>query len=105
MEPEVPLLKKRLGDRFSDANVFLKKADVGDEAQIATFVNDVTGKFGKLDILVNLVGGFWGGKSIADTSAADGSTRPGKNGSLRAFSSSVGSAMRGKCGRVVARVQ
>ncbi len=52
--------------------VFLKKrADVGDEGQIATFVNDVTGKFGKLDILVNLVGGFWGGKSIADTSAAE----------------------------------
>jgi len=71
VEPEVPLLKKRLGDRFSDANVFLKRADVGDEAQIATFVNEVTSKFGKLDILVNLVGGFWGGKSIADTSMAE----------------------------------
>jgi NAD(P)-dependent dehydrogenase (short-subunit alcohol dehydrogenase family) len=71
VEPEVPLLKKRLGDRFSDASVFLKRADVGDEAQIAGFVNDVTSKFGKLDILVNLVGGFWGGKSIADTSMAE----------------------------------
>ena len=71
VEPEVPLLKKRLGDRCSDANVFLKRADVGDEGQIATFVNDVTGKFGKLDILVNLVGGFWGGKSIADTSMSE----------------------------------
>ena len=71
VEPEVPLLKKRLGDRFSDANVFLKRADVGDEGQIATFVNDVTSKFGKLDILVNLVGGFWGGKSIAETSMAE----------------------------------
>jgi NAD(P)-dependent dehydrogenase (short-subunit alcohol dehydrogenase family) len=71
VEPEVPLLKKRLGDRFSDANVFLKRADVGDEAQIGTFVNDVTSKFGKLDILVNLVGGFWGGKSIAETSSAE----------------------------------
>ena len=71
VEPEVPMLKKRLGDRFSDANVFLKRADVGDEGQIATFVNDVTSKFGKLDILVNLVGGFWGGKSIADTSMAE----------------------------------
>jgi NAD(P)-dependent dehydrogenase (short-subunit alcohol dehydrogenase family) len=71
VEPEVPLLKKRLGDRFSDANVFLKRVDVGDESQIATFVNDVTSKFGKLDILVNLVGGFWGGKSIAETSQAE----------------------------------
>ena len=71
VEPEVPLLKKRLGDRFSDAKVFLKRADVADESQIATFVDDVTKKFGKLDILVNLVGGFWGGKSIAETSMAE----------------------------------
>jgi NAD(P)-dependent dehydrogenase (short-subunit alcohol dehydrogenase family) len=71
VEPEVPMLKKRLGDRFSDTSVFLKRADVGNEEQIATFVNDVTSKFGKLDILVNLVGGFWGGKSISDTSMAE----------------------------------
>jgi len=71
VEPEVPLLKQRLGDRFSEANVFLKRADAGDESQIATFVGDVTSKFGKLDILVNLVGGFWGGKSIAETSIAE----------------------------------
>ena len=71
VEPEVPMLQKRLGARCTDANVFLKRADVGDEAQIAGFVNDVAGKFGKLDILVNLVGGFWGGKSIAETSMAE----------------------------------
>jgi NAD(P)-dependent dehydrogenase (short-subunit alcohol dehydrogenase family) len=71
VEPEVPMLKQRLGNRFSDASVFLKRTDVGDEAQIGSFVNDVTSKFGKVDILVNLVGGFWGGKSIADTSQAE----------------------------------
>ena len=71
VEPEVPMLKQRLGNRFSDANVLLKRVDVGDEAQIASFVNDVTTKFGKVDILVNLVGGFWGGKSIAETSQAE----------------------------------
>jgi NAD(P)-dependent dehydrogenase (short-subunit alcohol dehydrogenase family) len=71
VEPEVPMLKKRLGDRFSEAKVFLKRADVGDESQIATFVEEVTKKFGKLDILVNLVGGFWGGKSIAETAMAE----------------------------------
>jgi NAD(P)-dependent dehydrogenase (short-subunit alcohol dehydrogenase family) len=71
VEPEVPMLKQRLGNRFSDANVFLKRTDVGDEVQIASFVNDVTSKFGKVDILVNLVGGFWGGKSIAETSQAE----------------------------------
>jgi NAD(P)-dependent dehydrogenase (short-subunit alcohol dehydrogenase family) len=71
VEPEVPMLKQRLGSRFSDANVFLKRADVADEAQVASFINDATNKFGKLDILVNLVGGFWGGKSIAETSTAE----------------------------------
>jgi NAD(P)-dependent dehydrogenase (short-subunit alcohol dehydrogenase family) len=71
VEPEVPMLKQRLGNRFSDANVFLKRADVGDEAQVASFINDVTSKFGKLDILINLVGGFWGGKSIAETTSAE----------------------------------
>ena len=71
VEPEVPMLQKRLGSRCTDANVFLKRVDVGSETEIASFVNDVTGKFGKLDILVNLVGGFWGGKSIADTSIAE----------------------------------
>jgi NAD(P)-dependent dehydrogenase (short-subunit alcohol dehydrogenase family) len=71
VEPEVPMLQKRLGSRCTDANVFLKRADVGSEAEIATFVNDVSGKFGKLDILINLVGGFWGGKSIAETSMAE----------------------------------
>jgi NAD(P)-dependent dehydrogenase (short-subunit alcohol dehydrogenase family) len=71
VEAEVPLLEQRLGDRFSEANLFLKRTDVGDESQIAAFVNDVTSKFGKLDALVNLVGGFWGGKSIAETSIAE----------------------------------
>jgi NAD(P)-dependent dehydrogenase (short-subunit alcohol dehydrogenase family) len=71
VEPEVPMLKQRLGSRFSDANVFLKRVDVGDEAQVASFVNEAASKFGKLDILVNLVGGFWGGKSIAETSVAE----------------------------------
>jgi NAD(P)-dependent dehydrogenase (short-subunit alcohol dehydrogenase family) len=71
VEAEVPLLKQRLGDRLSEANLFLKRTDVGDESQIAAFVNDVTSKFGKLDVLVNLVGGFWGGKSIAETSIAE----------------------------------
>ena len=62
---------KRLGDRGSESKLFLKRADVSDESQIAAFVKDVAGKFGKLDILVNLVGGFWGGKSIAETSVAE----------------------------------
>lgn len=71
VDAEVPLLQKRLGNRASDQRLFLKRADVGVEAQAAGLVEEAAARFGKLDILVNLVGGFWGGKSIAETSLAE----------------------------------
>jgi NAD(P)-dependent dehydrogenase (short-subunit alcohol dehydrogenase family) len=67
VDAEVPILQEQLGDRFPASAIFLKKTDVGDEAQTAQFVNDVVSKWSRIDILVNLVGGFWGGSSIADT--------------------------------------
>jgi NAD(P)-dependent dehydrogenase (short-subunit alcohol dehydrogenase family) len=70
VDAEVPLLQKQLGDRFPASAIFLKKTDVGDEAQTAQFVNDVVSRWNKVDILVNLVGGFWGGNAIADTTPA-----------------------------------
>ena len=63
--------QKATRQSFSDANIFLKRADVGDEGQTAKFVAEVASKCGKLDILVNLVGGFWGGKPIAETTIAE----------------------------------
>src|SRR5580704_2174368 len=71
VDAEVPILQKQLGNRFPASEIFLKKADVGDEPQVAKFVTDVTAKWSKVDILVNLVGGFWGGKPIAETSLAE----------------------------------
>ena len=71
VDAEVPLLQKQLGNRFPASEIFLKRADVSDEAQTAKFVADVASKWGKIDILVNLVGGFWGGKSIAETTLAE----------------------------------
>lgn len=38
------------------------KADVTDEADVRRLVDEVTGKFGRLDVLVNLVGGFATGR-------------------------------------------
>lgn len=70
VDAEVPLLQKQLGDRFPLSAILLKKTDVGDEAQTAQFVNDVDSRWNRIDILVNLVGGFWGGSSIADTTPA-----------------------------------
>lgn len=71
VDAEVPILEKQLGGRFPASEIHLKKADAGDEAQIAKFVAEVVSKWSKVDILVNLVGGFWGGKSIAETSLAE----------------------------------
>jgi NAD(P)-dependent dehydrogenase (short-subunit alcohol dehydrogenase family) len=67
VEAEVPLLEQRLGKRFDAANLLLKKIDVGVENQNASFAAEVAKRWGKIDALVNLVGGFWGGKPIAET--------------------------------------
>ncbi len=71
VDAEVPMFHERMGNRFPASNMLLRKVDVGDESQVARFVDEVVKQFGKLDILVNLVGGFWGGKSIAETTMAE----------------------------------
>jgi len=68
IDAEVPLLERRLGGRFPSSQILLRKRDVGVEEQVAKLVEEVVRAFGRLDILVNLVGGFWGGKPIAETS-------------------------------------
>ncbi len=71
VDAEVPILEKQLGDRFPASQIHLKKADVGDETQIGKFVAEVESMWSKVDILANLVGGFWGGKPIAETTLAE----------------------------------
>jgi NAD(P)-dependent dehydrogenase (short-subunit alcohol dehydrogenase family) len=71
VEAEVPLFNDRMGNRFTSSNISLSKVDVGDEQQIAKFVDETVRKMSRIDILVNLVGGFWGGKTIADTTIAE----------------------------------
>jgi NAD(P)-dependent dehydrogenase (short-subunit alcohol dehydrogenase family) len=68
VDAEVPMLRERLGNRFPDTQLFLRKADVGVEAEVKKFAEEVTDKWNRADILVNLVGGFWGGKPISETS-------------------------------------
>ncbi len=71
IDAEVPLFNERMGNRFASSNIFLSKVDVGDEQQVAKFVDETVRKMSKIDILVNLVGGFWGGKTIAETTLAE----------------------------------
>ena len=66
---EVPLLQGRVGDL--KARLEVPNVDVGKEAQVKTLVQQVVAKHGKLDILVSLVGGFWGGFSVAETEEKD----------------------------------
>ncbi|HUA35543.1 MAG TPA: SDR family NAD(P)-dependent oxidoreductase [Candidatus Binataceae bacterium] len=67
VDAEVPMLRERLGNRFPDTQYLVRKSDVGVEAQVKQFTDEVASKWGRVDILVNLVGGFWGGKPIAET--------------------------------------
>ncbi len=71
VDEEVPLLNERLGRRFPQSQLMLQKADVGDERQLAKFVEEIVAAWKKIDILANLVGGFWGGKPIAETTAGE----------------------------------
>ena len=71
IDAEVPLLEARLEGRFPSNQILTRRCDVAAEDQIAKLVDDVVGTFGRLDILVNLVGGFWGGKPIAETTLAE----------------------------------
>jgi NAD(P)-dependent dehydrogenase (short-subunit alcohol dehydrogenase family) len=71
VEPEVPLLRARLGNRFPEDRLLLERTDVGREEDVARFVGIVQSRCGRIDILVNLVGGFWGGKPISETSLAE----------------------------------
>jgi len=67
VDAEVPMLEQRLAGRFPSSQLMLRKCDVGAEGQVAGIVDSVVGAWRKIDILVNLVGGFWGGKPIAET--------------------------------------
>ncbi len=71
VDAEVPLLNERLGERFPQSQMILRKADVANEGQLARFIEEVAAAWGKIDILANLVGGFWGGKPIAETTMAE----------------------------------
>ena len=67
IDAEVPLLEQRLGGRFAQSDLLVSKVDVSNADQLGKFVGETVKKFGRVDALVNLVGGFWGGKPISET--------------------------------------
>ena len=71
VEAEVPLFNQQMGGRFPEANMMLARVDLASEQEVGKFVADATKRFGQLDILINLVGGFWGFKTVAETTSAE----------------------------------
>ncbi len=51
--------------------VFLVKGDISDEQEVQKIVDDVVKKFGHIDILVNVVGGYLGGKKVTEMTGKD----------------------------------
>ena len=71
VEPEVPMFHQQMGGRFPEASMMLARVDLGSETEVAQFVGDVEKRFGRVDALINLVGGFWGFKTVAETTMAE----------------------------------
>src|SRR3984893_17283667 len=71
VEAEVPLFNQQMGGRFPESSIMLSRVDLGSETEVAKFVGDTEKRFGRVDILVNLVGGFWGFKTVAETTMAE----------------------------------
>lgn len=69
----IPARSKSAAESFpaglqSSKRLVFVEADVSDEASVKQFVAHVMKQFGRVDFLVNLAGGYAGGKPIADVS-------------------------------------
>src|SRR5438093_8598401 len=53
------------------ARLLLAKADVTDSGQVADVVQQAVAELGRIDYLINLVGGWAGGAPLWETTAAD----------------------------------
>src|SRR5690349_6918561 len=61
---DIPQLESTLGDLMK--KVMLIKADISDESQVEKTISDVVKKYGKIDVLINVVGGYLGGKKVTE---------------------------------------
>lgn len=61
---------KRLSDAFR-ANVFIVRADVTEDEDVVALFHQIIKKYGKVDILINIVGGFLPGNHVKNVSTKD----------------------------------
>ncbi len=69
VDEEVPLLKSTL--KHSMTKVFLHKADLFKEDEVKDALGVCERRLGRIDFLVNLVGGYFGGTTVAETEEKD----------------------------------
>jgi len=69
VDEEVSLVEMELGNFMSQ--VSLGRVDMFEWSEVQKFVSQTKEKFGKIDILVNLVGGYFGGPNIHETEEKD----------------------------------
>ncbi len=69
VDGEVLLIERYLGPSMSQ--VSLSKVDMFKWTEVKNFVDKTKEKFGRIDILVNLVGGYFGGPKIHETEEKD----------------------------------
>ena len=62
-------LKKAFTDLDEEQHLFVTGIDVTDEASIDSMVKQALNRFGRVDVLVNTVGGFRAGKAVHETDA------------------------------------
>ena len=61
---------RRLSEDFRK-NVFVVRADVTDDEDVAALFHQVTSRFGRVDILINIVGGFLPHSTVKDVKSKD----------------------------------
>lgn len=69
VDAEVPETKELLGPLAEDMRPY--RVDVTSEEEVTAFVSRALEDFGKVDVLVNVVGGYMGGPTVTETSLKD----------------------------------
>lgn len=64
-------LQERYGDLTSSSDIFLSPpVDLTDSDHVKSIASEISNRFGRIDALVNITGGFQGGKMVHETSSA-----------------------------------
>ena len=72
VDSEIPGLESKIGDLKK--NIFLIKKDLANEKDVQALVSDVVKKYGRIDILANVIGGYIAGKPVTEIDEKDWDT-------------------------------